>query len=201
MTTLLLEEHPKNDGGMPLPRVLPPMSDGVAAIVGQILVCWGQMTEALTRYTKCLIEHNGSDPIASKWLEYPKLAARFAEEAEKAFSLAPTALTIARDLSQRADRAKSVRKHLAHDALTWAGEVGLPVVLVSFKTKGGGWRYIKIRLNRLESARLDIEIAHGRILQLGLSTPVPPPYSSLEISILQAIQAKGWTPHPSINRR
>lgn len=198
---MLQEAHATTPSGIPEPRCLSPLNDPMAAVVGHIQVSWGQMMDSMLRYTKCLIAHNQSPPIASKWLDYPQLRTRFSEETDKAFTGMKTAKTIAADAVTRANRAHPIRKCLAHDALSWASENGLPVVVATYPTKKHTTRTTVLRLGRLEVIRQDIEISHGRIHQLALSNVVPVPYTSLEKSTLQAIQSKGWTPHPIIGKR
>ncbi|MEJ7777650.1 MAG: hypothetical protein WKF52_09780 [Sphingomicrobium sp.] len=200
LCAMMLEAHPSKPDEAPEPRVLSPMSDGLATLVGHILVSWGQMMDSMLRYTKCLIAHNGSDSIQQKWLDYPKLELRLEEECDKAFAGTKLPAQLAKDALRRASNAKLIRKHLAHDPISWASEANLPVVVVSIQTKTGGWRTSILRLKRLETARLNIEIAHGRIHQLALSSAAQVPYSSPERSLLQEIQAKGWTPHPIVGK-
>ncbi|MBO6668249.1 hypothetical protein [Parvibaculum sp.] len=200
-TNIMLERHPDKEGGMPEPRVISPMADGIATKIGHILVSWGQMTEAMHRYTKCLIAYNESTPIRSKWLDYPQLSIRLKEEANKAFSGTKTPLILVEDSVKCANRAKAARKSFAHDAISWGVKNNAPILVVTSVSKKGRVSEHHYNLKRLESVLLDIGIAHGRINQLGLSCSVPPPYTSAEVSILQEIQVKGWTPHPILNTR
>ena len=51
-SNITLERHPDKEGGIPEPRVISPMADSIATKTGHILVSWGQMTDAMHRYTK-----------------------------------------------------------------------------------------------------------------------------------------------------
>lgn len=200
-TLMMLEEHPSKPGGIPKPRVLSPIGDHLATSAGHILVGWGQMMGAMQRYTNCLIAQNKSDPIRQKWLDFRQLQRRFSEEAAKAFGDAPTAAKLALETTNLANRAALVRKWLAHSPLSFAVENGLPVIVASVASKSGSWRTNVLRVSRLQSAHQEIEIAHGRIHQLALSSVEAVPYTSTERSLLQEIAGKGWTPHPILGKQ
>ncbi|MBY8337411.1 hypothetical protein KYN89_10140 [Alteriqipengyuania sp. NZ-12B] len=195
---LMLEAHPSDPSEAAEARVLSPVGDDLAGLVGHILVSWGQMMDSMLRYTNCLIAYNESDPIRQKWLDFKQLRRRYLEESRKALGGTELALKLALDAGARANHSANLRKQLAHSPLSFATENRETVIVASVKTKSGRLRTVPLRLKRLQGALRDIEIAHGRIHQLALSTTVPVPYSSLEKSLLQEIQAKGWTPHPIV---
>lgn len=198
---LVLEREPDKPGDVSEARVLSPMSDFSAKAAGHILVSWGQMADTLLRYTKCLISHNGSDPIATKNLEFRRLQRRFKEESDKAFMAAPTAHAIVEKFLRLANHAKSVREGLAHDRIYWSTFKGKDSISVNMKTSAGIERILHLTPDRLESTLQEIGIAHGQLLHLQLKTQFQPPYTSTEISLLQAIAAKGFLKLPNLDKQ
>ena len=189
---MMLERAPASENDIGEPRVAPPMSDGVSLQAGNVLVGWGQMMDSMLRYTKCLIKYNNSEPIGPRFLEFPRLKTRFETEIKSIFPDDSVPRKVAVDAIVRSNRALSVRNALAHDGLSWGSKDGCPVIVA--RLRGRQKKYYN--LETLTARSIDIEVAHGRIMQLLLKTNNVIPCSRGELGVLRSIASN--LDHPQL---